>query len=149
MHIHAHTVTYTRTHAHAPGPSSFHTHTSLYFLCHTHAGSTKFVGFFVVALVGVGTAIELWYVTNSAHPLRFFGNSRTLMGCIDPLRRGVGAPHQCALESALPLYADLRLHIPVTHRNDAGTTYSGPELQRPRCCRYPPSPPTWLLASWA
>ena len=29
----------------------------------------------------------------------FFANSRTLMGCTDPLRRGVGAPHQCPLES--------------------------------------------------
>ena len=39
------------------------------------------------------------YVTNSPHPLRFFANSRTLMRCTDPLRRGVGAPHQCPLES--------------------------------------------------
>ena len=29
----------------------------------------------------------------------FFVNSRTLMGCTDPLKRGVGAPHQCPLES--------------------------------------------------
>ena len=31
----------------------------------------------------------------------FFVNSRTLMGCTDPLRRGVGAPHQCPLGVAL------------------------------------------------
>ena len=59
------------------------------------------------------------------------------MGCADPLRRtlrrtlrktlkrGVGAPHQCPLGSVgelpLPLYADVRLHIPMTHRADAGT----------------------------
>ena len=29
----------------------------------------------------------------------FFANSRRLMGCTDPLRRGVGAPHQCPLDS--------------------------------------------------
>ena len=29
----------------------------------------------------------------------FFVSPRTLMGCTDPLRRGVGAPHQCPLES--------------------------------------------------
>ena len=40
-----------------------------------------------------------WYVTNSPHPLRFFANSRTLMGCTDPLRREVGAPHPCPPES--------------------------------------------------
>ena len=39
-----------------------------------------------------------------------FVNSRTLMGCIDPLRRGVDAPHQCPLESvaSYPIYADVR-----------------------------------------
>ena len=39
------------------------------------------------------------YVTNSPHPLRFFVNSRTLMGCTDPLRRGIGAHKQCPLGS--------------------------------------------------
>ena len=43
------------------------------------------------------------------------------MGCTDPLRRGVGAPHQCPLgvgsKLPLPLYADVRLHIPMTHHN--------------------------------
>ena len=39
------------------------------------------------------------YVTNSPPSTSFFANSRTLMGCTDPLRRGVGAPHQCPLES--------------------------------------------------
>ena len=49
------------------------------------------------------------------------------MGCTNLLRRGVGAPHQCSLELVasklpLPFYADLRLHVPMTHRDDAGTT---------------------------
>ena len=45
------------------------------------------------------------------------------MRCADPLRRGVSAPHQCPLESATSAtFADVRLHIPMTHRNDAGTT---------------------------
>ena len=46
------------------------------------------------------------------------------MGCTDPPSKGVGAPHQCPLESVasyLPIYADVRFHIPMTHRNDAGT----------------------------
>ena len=61
----------------------------------------------------------------------FFVKSRTLMGCTDPLRRGVGAPHQCPLESAAGylchfiLYADVRLHVPMTHRNDTGTVGRG------------------------
>ena len=46
------------------------------------------------------------------------------MGCTDLLRRGVSAPHQYPLgvSSKLPLsrYADVRLHIPMTHHNDAG-----------------------------
>ena len=44
------------------------------------------------------------------------------MGCTDPLRRrGVGAPHQCPLGvgSTLPLpqYANVRLHITMTHND--------------------------------
>ena len=41
-------------------------------------------------------------VDNSAspsHPRRFPVNSRTYMGCADPLRRGADAPHQCPLGS--------------------------------------------------
>ena len=39
-----------------------------------------------------------------------FFNSRTLMGCTDPLRRGVGALHQCPLGSLgnYLIYADVR-----------------------------------------
>ena len=52
------------------------------------------------------------------------------MGSTEPLRRklgaphpskGVGAPHQCPLgvgtKLPLPLYADVRLHIPMTHNH--------------------------------
>ena len=53
------------------------------------------------------------------------------MGCTDPLRRldgGVGAPRQCPLESVASylIYADVRLHIPMTHRNDV-IRYHSPE----------------------
>ena len=49
-------------------------------------------------------------------------NSRTLAGCIDPLRRGVGALHQCPLGSVSSylVYADVHVHIPLTHNNAAG-----------------------------
>ena len=42
------------------------------------------------------------------------------MGCSDPPSRGVGAPHQCPLGSVASylIYADVRLHIPMTHHND-------------------------------
>ena len=45
----------------------------------------------------------------------FFVNSRTLMGCTDPLRRGVGAPHQCPLESVASylIHADVRAILMV------------------------------------
>lgn len=35
---------------------------------------------------------------------------------------GVGAPHQCplGLVTSYLMYADVRLHIPMTHKNDAG-----------------------------
>ena len=38
------------------------------------------------------------------------------MGCTDPLKRGVGAPHQCPLRSVASylIYADVRLRIPMT-----------------------------------
>ena len=42
------------------------------------------------------------------------------MGCTDFLKRGVGAPLPVASRGSklpLPLYADVRLHIPMTHRN--------------------------------
>ena len=39
----------------------------------------------------------------------------------NPLRREVGSPHQCPLgvgsKLPLPLYADVRLHIPMTHNH--------------------------------
>lgn len=42
------------------------------------------------------------------------------MGCTHPLRRRFGALHQCPLGVGstlpLPLYADERLHIPMTNR---------------------------------
>ena len=42
------------------------------------------------------------------------------MGCTDPLKRGVGAPHQCPLGSVASylIYADVRLRIPMTHNDD-------------------------------
>ena len=38
------------------------------------------------------------------------------------LRRGVGAPHQCSLGSVAShlIYADVRVHIPMTHHNGTG-----------------------------
>ena len=45
----------------------------------------------------------------------FLVNSRTLMGCTPSVSSRVGS------KLPLPLYADMRLHIPMTHRNDAGT----------------------------
>ena len=55
------------------------------------------------------------YVTNSPHPLRFFVNSRTLMGCTPSVFSRVGS------KLPLPVYADVRFHIPMTHRDDSGT----------------------------
>ena len=45
------------------------------------------------------------------------------MGCTDPLRRGVGArtpsvSSRIGSKLPLPLYADVRFHIPMTCRND-------------------------------
>ena len=43
------------------------------------------------------------------------------MGCTDPLEGGgVGAPHQCPLGSVASylIYADVQLHITMTHHND-------------------------------
>ena len=44
------------------------------------------------------------------------------MGCTDPLRRGVGAPHQCPLESVASYQCHFMLTcgctLPITHRND-------------------------------
>ena len=48
----------------------------------------------------------------------FFANSRTLMGCTDPLRQGRRTPSVSSRVGSLPRYADVRLHIPMTHRND-------------------------------
>ena len=49
-------------------------------------------------------------------------NSRTLKGCTAPTPPffWVGAPHQCPLASVASylMYADVRLHIPMTHHND-------------------------------
>ena len=49
-----------------------------------------------------------------------------------PLRRWIGAPHQCHLEVgsklALPLFVDVRLHIPMTHRNDRYNKFLKPTL---------------------
>ena len=41
-------------------------------------------------------------------------------GAPTTLRRGVHAPHQCPLDSVAryPMYADVRLHIPMTRRLD-------------------------------
>ena len=48
------------------------------------------------------------------------------MGCADSPAKGVSAPYQSMssqIGSKLTLlfYADVRFHIPMTHRNDAGT----------------------------
>lgn len=49
--------------------------------------------------------------------------SRTLIGCADP---DPGASHKCHLwvgrKLLLPLYADVRLHMPITHRTDRYST---------------------------
>ena len=54
------------------------------------------------------------------------------MGCTDPLRRGVGAPHQCPLESVASylchIYTDVQLHIPMTHRADVGPVWMQGQL---------------------
>ena len=63
--------------------------------------------------------IVSWYSKasdNFPHPVRFFGNARTLIGCAEgvptPLRREVGVAHQRPLEAGsevpLPLHADVR-----------------------------------------
>lgn len=46
-------------------------------------------------------------------------NSKTLIGCTDPLGRWAGAPHECFLGSVASylINADAWLHIPLTHRN--------------------------------
>ena len=56
------------------------------------------------------------------------------MGCTDPLRRGVGAPHQCPLESVASylICADVRLHNPMTHRIPSGTQCLAPSGIRRR-----------------
>ena len=52
----------------------------------------------------------LEYVTNSP-PTSFFVNSITLMGCTPSVSSRVGS------KLPLPLYADVRFHIPMTHHN--------------------------------
>ena len=51
------------------------------------------------------------------------------MGCTDPLRRGArctpSVSSRIGGKLPLPLYADVRLHIPMTHRNAAGTQFFG------------------------
>ena len=51
------------------------------------------------------------------------------MGCTDSLGRGVGAPpsvfSRVGSKLPLPLYADVRLHIPMTHRNAAENVTGG------------------------
>ena len=61
--------------------------------------------------------------TLMAHPLRFWLTQGPWWVAPTPVEgaKGVGAPRQCPPEvgSKLPLtlYADVRLHIPMTHRN--------------------------------
>ena len=47
------------------------------------------------------------------------------MHALTPVESGVDAPHQCPLgvgsKLPLPLYADVRLHIPMTHNDDSRT----------------------------
>ena len=62
-------------------------------------------------------------VTNSPPCSSGFVNSRTLTGCTDPLcihggRRTPSASSRFGSQLPLPLYADVRLHITMTHRND-------------------------------
>ena len=63
-------------------------------------------------LIGDGTSVNIDDSSTS-----FFVNSRTLMGCTDPLKRGVGAPHQCPLESVASylqlIHADVRSILTV------------------------------------
>ena len=54
----------------------------------------------------------------------FFVNSRTLTGCTLQQKGGRRTPSVSSRISSklpLPLHADVRLHIPMTHRNDVGT----------------------------
>ena len=54
---------------------------------------------------------ENWPVTTPPNTTTsFFVSSRTLIGCTDPLRRGVGAPHQSPLGliASYLIYADVR-----------------------------------------
>ena len=44
-------------------------------------------------------------------------HSWTLMGSADPF---IGSPLGVSSKLPLPLYADVRLHIPMTHNNDVG-----------------------------
>ena len=55
--------------------------------------------------------------TSMTHPLRFLVNSRTLMGCADLLsgRRTPSVFFWFSSKLPLPLYADVRVHIPMTH----------------------------------
>ena len=66
----------------------------------------------------------------SAHPLRFWLTREDTdeFEYTDPLRRGASGLHQCppkvGSKPPLPLYADFRLHPPMTHVNDAGEHYT-------------------------
>ena len=63
--------------------------------------------------------VEKGYSDKLPPSTSFFANSRTLMGCTDPLRRGGRrTPSVSSRVGSLPLYADVRFHIPMTHRND-------------------------------
>ena len=63
-----------------------------------------------------------------------FDNSRTLMGCANPLkrkcRRTPSVSSRGRSQASSALYADVRLHIPMTHRNDSYNLRGLHEWQR-------------------
>ena len=64
-------------------------------------------------------------VTTPPNHFALFVNSRTLMGCTDPLRRGDGAPHRCPLGSVASSLIDADVRIPITHTNDRPSPLTG------------------------
>ena len=69
--------------------------------------------------VSLNGALMKLYVTNSPHPLRCLLTQEQWWSAPTSLLPSVSS--RVGSKLPLPLYADLRFHIPMTHRNDAGT----------------------------
>ena len=66
-------------------------------------------------------------VTNSPHPLSLFLSIRGhWWGAPTPLAHPISVSSRVGSRLPLPLYADVRLHIPMTHRNDRYRTLRPP-----------------------